>query len=81
MFYALAKDQDYFADKIHRFVAVSPCIISKQYSTWEEDVARMLKFRELGVYNIDGNDESSSNNDNMCGVIDAYCLPDWRSPQ
>ena len=26
MYYALAKDQDYYADKVHRFIALASCI-------------------------------------------------------
>lgn len=62
MWYALSKNQDYFAEKVNRFVAIAACIIAEVYrwgDTYEKLSNVYYQFEEQGYYNIYGEDESS----------------------
>ena len=58
-FYALAKHQDYWVDRMERLVALGPCVFDILDGTYEESVQWGLKARELGHYNYFGGDEAS----------------------
>ena len=60
MYYGLAKKQDYFAERVNRFVALASCIFytGSKYN-YEETVKAALIMDNLGVYNFYGNDEGS----------------------
>jgi len=59
MFYALAKNQDFYADKIHRFVSLSGCPYSAPGWSYEESVVYFNDLYANGVYNWGGGDETS----------------------
>ena len=60
IWYALAKHQDFYADKVHRFVALASCIISKAGDSSPSDVAKYYWYLDQkGIYNYFGDDESS----------------------
>ena len=44
MYYGLAKRQDFFADRVHRFVALASCIQRRVYGTYEQEVTNFLRF-------------------------------------
>ena len=55
----MAKDQDWYAERVNRFVGLSACQYHKLDSTYEEEVLYFSKLNEVGVYNFLGDDESS----------------------
>ena len=59
-FYALAKNQDYYAKRIYRFVATAPCIYSDTFvygfRRWVSEALAQLK---RGIYNVSGRDEGA----------------------
>ena len=63
-YYGLAKKQDYFAERLHRFVALASCIFSDQlvydYDRW---VSEALYWEQKGYYNYNGRDEAAIPND------------------
>jgi len=72
--YALAKDQDYYAERVNRFVALSTCQYWKNDASYEDRVLYYQTMDNLGIYNWYGGDESSMNLDNCKLVDEAECL-------
>ena len=72
MWYALSHRQDYFAEKINRFVSLASCVIPEVYPGVPTDykglVSLFLRAEELGIYNVNGADDSSM------PVGDMFCL-------
>lgn len=71
-YYGLAKKQDYFADRINRFVSLASCaIITPFHQTYEEEVKRFMMYDKLGFYNgyAKPEDASSANSDDVCKYI------------
>ena len=69
IFYGLATNQDYFAERVNRFVALAPCIWSASNPmTWEEEVSKFLMYDKLGIYSFDGGDEGDAT-DEVCTYI------------
>ena len=56
--YALASQQDYWADKVDRYISLATCTILPGMD-YETEVAKYLSYEELGFYNTNGNDEST----------------------
>ena len=73
MVYALAKDQDYYADKVARFVALSACHYWNNDVTYEDRIKYYQTLENLGIYNFYGGDESSINTDNCAKVSQSEC--------
>ena len=49
--YAMAKKQDFFAERVNRFIAVAVCMIgSPEYDSAETHAAEFLSEREEGEY-------------------------------
>ena len=71
MYYGLVKKQDYFAERVNRFIALASTPIANTYcGEYEEQVKKFLALEEMGVYNIGGNDASSAENmDAICSKI------------
>lgn len=42
MYYGLAKKQDYFAERVNRFVVLASCIFTIRPATYEEEVKKYL---------------------------------------
>ena len=63
MWYALSKRQDFFAEKVNRFISMATCTIPETYPgvpiDYEGLVALFLRAEELGISNVQGNDASS----------------------
>ena len=59
MYYGLAKMQDYFADKINRFIAISPCINPTFNIDHKVQVERFQNLENMGIYNFHAKDEGS----------------------
>ena len=69
-YYGLAKMQDYFAPRVHRFIAMASCIQRGLfYFEYEEQVKKFAKLEELGIYNFNGGDESSGSAAQICGTF------------
>ena len=91
MWYALAKRQDYFAERVHRFVPLASCIIPYMYAgltSYDEIVSFFLTADAKGIYNLFGDDESSDTFWGLaCDLIGGlWCLvpeelPDWSFTQ
>ena len=72
MYYALATNQDFFAEKLNRFVALASCIfidveelgLDRNYETFAYDIKVLTE--ELGVFNTFGGDESSLTAEKVC---------------
>ena len=71
IFYALSTNQDWFADRVHRYVALSACHYFRGDLDYEIESARVRRLQELGLYNYFGGDESSITMEN-CGLISQY---------
>ena len=69
----MAKDQDWYAERVNRFVALSACHYIRIDSTYEEEVLYFSKLNEDGVYNFWGGDESSLNAENCASAKPANC--------
>lgn len=70
MYYGLAKKQDYFAERVNRFIAMASTPIANAYcGEYEDQVKKFLRLEELGVYNIGGFDASSATLDPVCSMI------------
>lgn len=67
MFYALAKNQDFYADKVHRFVSLSGCPVPAVEEDYDDSVDMFWDLYEDGIYNYGGNDESSYDEDDEEG--------------
>ena len=59
MYYALAKEQDYFAARVHRFVALDSCIYANTYESYDVFVKQAIYWENNEKYNYFGGDESS----------------------
>ena len=60
IYYGLAKKQDYFAPRVHRFIALASCISpSRPASTYVNTIQEFLWYDQSGLYNVNGGDESS----------------------
>ena len=70
MYYGLAKKQDYYAERINRFVALTTCIYLESEEDYETMTKRYLTLDKLGIYNKSGGDESSTTPEKVCGVFD-----------
>ncbi len=71
MWYALAKNQDYFAPRVNRFVAIAACIFAELYSwgdTFEKASYIFYQLEKNGFYNGFGEDETGIN----FGAIECY---------
>ena len=55
MFYGAATEPEYFEEKLNRFVALAPCLISFWY-TPEELIANYQPLFDLGIYKFGGED-------------------------
>ena len=73
IFYALAKNQDWYASRIHRFVGLAPCHYYRDVFGYDYQRLRFLKLNQLGLYNYFGNDESSVTNENCVQVSGPEC--------
>lgn len=76
MYYALAKNQDYFAERVNRFIALTTCVYTKFAQDYEAEVKRYLKYEELGIYNKHGGDESSATAEKVCPIFDEFDCDD-----
>ena len=56
--YALASQQDYWANKVERYISLATCIVIPGMD-YETEVAKYLAYDALGYYNTNGNDEST----------------------
>ena len=79
-YYALAKDQDFYADKVARFVALTTCIYphseifynpllqhqERLHATYESIAKSYEMIDQLGVYNLNGGDESTMTKEKLC---------------
>ena len=71
MWYALAKNQDYFAKRVNRYVALASCLFADSYewaSTYDKVSKIYHQFEKNGIYNLYGGDESSIG----WGAIECY---------
>ena len=66
MYYGLAKKQDYFAERINRFVALAACPHMIQSTSYEDHVKTYMAFDQQGIYNWNGNDASSATKEAVC---------------
>ena len=58
-FYALAKRQDFFAPRIHRYVSIATCVHADTFLYgYDNVVAESLSFYNKGLYNYDGGDDA-----------------------
>lgn len=74
IFYALAKQQDFYASRVNRFVAMSSCHYPETLNnSYDIQIRQYLKFDQIGVYNIWGGDETSLTADNCDQISDAFC--------
>ena len=55
IFYALAKEQDRYVDKVHRFVGLAPCHVIRETLSYEELRYNNINFRKNGIYNTGEN--------------------------
>lgn len=69
MYYALAKNQDYYAERINRFIALTTCVYNRIAEDYEIEVSKYLTYDKLGIYNRFGGDESSATADKVCGLF------------
>lgn len=64
MWYAMSKRQDFFAPRVNRFIALSSCTVPEGYPYMPTDFNNLtrilLRAEQLGIYNLYGGDESSS---------------------
>ena len=69
MYYGLATNQDYFADKLNRFVAMASCIQDITYPVDSYDFQKkdFAEFWEYDVYNWGANDTCSYDYDVAVG--------------
>merc|ERR1712012_969766 len=61
--YSMAHKQDFLAERVHRYVALSTCIFATGYNEiddYEETVSLFLTLRNLGYASIFGTDDSSA---------------------
>ena len=72
MYYALAKQQDYYAKTVHRYIALASCIWAYTYDDYERNTSYILDLDKKGEYNYFGNDEaavaSTAGRDDYFGV-------------
>lgn len=72
MWYGMSHLPDYFSEKVNRFVALSSCTVPIGYPNLPADfnglAALFVKAEELGLYNVNGSDESS------VGIIGLFCV-------
>ena len=73
IFYALATDQDWYADRVHRFVGLAPCHYYREVYSFENQRLRFLKLNELGLHNYFGRDESSVTMENCVQIAGPEC--------
>ena len=59
MYYGLAKKQDYFAARVHRFIALGSCIYANTHESYDVFIKEALYYDNQGKYNYFGGDESS----------------------
>ena len=69
----MAKDQDWYAERVNRFIGLSACQYIRTDSTYEEEVLYFSKLNEVGVYNFFGGDESSLNAENCAAARSSDC--------
>ena len=82
MYYGLAKKQDYYAERINRFIALTTCIyVAPLFDDYEEAVKTYLTYDRLGIYNKFGGDESSATVEKVCGVLGASECEDYGDPE
>ena len=73
VFYALAKNQDWYASRVHRFVSLSACHYYRMNYSYEHVRLSYIKLYELGVYNFFGDDESSMTLENCAYGDPRHC--------
>ena len=60
----MSKRQDFFAPRVNRFIALSSCTVPEGYPYMPTDFNNLtrilLRAEQLGIYNLYGGDESSS---------------------
>ena len=77
-FYALAKRQDFFAPRIHRYVSIATCVHADTFLYGYENVAaEALSYYNNNLYNYDGEDEATISSNRVDGgyarkVLDYY---------
>ena len=60
IYYGLAKNQDYFVPRVHRFIGLASCIYASfPPTTYENIIKEGLWNIEKGLFNFFGGDESS----------------------
>lgn len=52
--YAMAKDQDYYADRINRLIMVGPCMMIGSDLTGEQLAAKYIDFKNQGKLIVGG---------------------------
>ena len=74
MYYGLAKKQDWFAERTHRFIGLSSCIIPSidEFMTYEGWVGKFKALDSLGYYSFHGGDGSEIDSDVVCETMDGY---------
>ena len=73
MFYGLAKRQDWFAERVNRFVGLSACQYMRLDTTYEKEVLYYTAFDRLGVYNFWGKDASTLSSETCKEVSPTAC--------
>ena len=58
IFYALAKNQDRYADKVHRFVGLAPCHVYREPLTYAEARYNHIYYRKHGILEYGANGAS-----------------------
>ena len=80
--YGLSSQQDYWADKVNRFISMATCTVNPGLD-YDTEVAKYTTYDELGFYNVGGNDESTLDpviacqftNDLKMGCVDGEYVP------
>ena len=69
MYYGLATNQDYFADKLNRFVALASCIQDITYppDSYNFQAKDFAEYWDYGLYNWGADDECSVDDDPEVG--------------
>ena len=72
IYYALARNQDWYADRVVRYVSMSAANYPRQIDdSYERNVSQFLKFDQVGIYNFWGDDASSIDGENCKEISSA----------
>ena len=66
---ALAAMQDYWAERVDRYISLATCGLSVGMD-YETQVAKFQRYDELGYLNFGGNDASSVDTATICEFVD-----------